>query len=536
MDPERLRARGGRARRAHRRAAARALGSRGAPARLPAGRLHRARRHRRLRPRRRARRGEAERWRRVGGTLEIDSAPRRGAPASPSACRSPWRCSRCCWCGSASEVLGAPHRQGARRGAGRALARSTAAAASRCSPYDGALVPVHDLDAAARLPAARAATSALVVVAEAATAGRIGLAVDALLGQHEAVLKPLGRPLDAVPGLSAVTVLGDGRPVFILDVPRLLAADGDRPTERRLRPARARRAAGACHHRLRPGGHRARRAHAGRRIEMDVPEALGGRGAPGAIADFLGGLGAGPRRGRRRAGGARSRATSSSRCRSATRSALAARARLARLARAAPGTRHGRERAHGVGQHRRERLRLRDRRARRGEAAPLGARPSRAGSGRACVERLVAHGPARSRSPPASPPSGPAGPRGAHPGHARAGADSRSCSRHLDDCARAPPPMDETDAARAPRRACAAARPTLDDAVRAAQGRALRAAGRRRHPRHPPLAAGRHAGGGARRVEDRRAGGGHREEARRAGAAPGDPARAGQGRARRGAP
>ena len=48
--------------------------------------------------------------------------------------------------------------------------------------------------------------------------------IGALLGQQEAVLKPLGAPLEALPGLSAVTVLGNGRPVFILDVPRLLAA------------------------------------------------------------------------------------------------------------------------------------------------------------------------------------------------------------------------------------------------------------------------------------------------------------------------
>jgi two-component system chemotaxis sensor kinase CheA len=62
-----------------------------------------------------------------------------------------------------------------------------------------------------------------VVVAEGAD-GWVGLAVDALLGQQEAVLKPLGPPLEGLPGLSAVTVLGNGRPVFILDVPRLLAA------------------------------------------------------------------------------------------------------------------------------------------------------------------------------------------------------------------------------------------------------------------------------------------------------------------------
>jgi two-component system chemotaxis sensor kinase CheA len=62
-----------------------------------------------------------------------------------------------------------------------------------------------------------------VVVAD-GEAGRIGLAVDALIGQQEAVLKPLGDPLEAIQGLSAVTVLGNGRPVFILDLQRLLAA------------------------------------------------------------------------------------------------------------------------------------------------------------------------------------------------------------------------------------------------------------------------------------------------------------------------
>lgn len=51
--------------------------------------------------------------------------------------------------------------------------------------------------------------------------GRVALAVDALLGQEEVVLKALTRPLDQVPGLAGVTVLGNGRPVFILDVARL---------------------------------------------------------------------------------------------------------------------------------------------------------------------------------------------------------------------------------------------------------------------------------------------------------------------------
>jgi two-component system, chemotaxis family, sensor kinase CheA len=90
--------------------------------------------------------------------------------------------------------------------------------------YDGELVPVHDLGRLLGFPDGRPRDERAVVVAEGGEAGRIGLAVDALLGQQEAVLKPLGSPLENVPGISAVTVLGNGRPVFILDVQRLLAA------------------------------------------------------------------------------------------------------------------------------------------------------------------------------------------------------------------------------------------------------------------------------------------------------------------------
>jgi two-component system chemotaxis sensor kinase CheA len=67
---------------------------------------------------------------------------------------------------------------------------------------------------------ARELSSLLGVVVE-TDDGRVALAVDALLGQEEVVLKALRRPLDQVRGLSGVTVLGNGRPVFILDVARL---------------------------------------------------------------------------------------------------------------------------------------------------------------------------------------------------------------------------------------------------------------------------------------------------------------------------
>lgn len=53
--------------------------------------------------------------------------------------------------------------------------------------------------------------------------GMVALEVDRLVGHEETVLKPLSPPLDLVPGLSGVTILGTGRPIFILDVPRLIA-------------------------------------------------------------------------------------------------------------------------------------------------------------------------------------------------------------------------------------------------------------------------------------------------------------------------
>jgi two-component system, chemotaxis family, sensor kinase CheA len=64
---------------------------------------------------------------------------------------------------------------------------------------------------------------------------RAGLAVDALLGQGQAVVKPLGGPLRRVTGVSGATVRADGRVALILDVPALLR-------EAVLRQA----AAGAC--------------------------------------------------------------------------------------------------------------------------------------------------------------------------------------------------------------------------------------------------------------------------------------------------
>lgn len=90
-------------------------------------------------------------------------------------------------------------------------------------PHSQGLLPVHLLSELLGFPATEARGSRPYIVVE-GDRGKVALAVDRLLGQEEAVLKTLTRPLDLVPGVSGVTILGTGRPVFILDVPGLLAS------------------------------------------------------------------------------------------------------------------------------------------------------------------------------------------------------------------------------------------------------------------------------------------------------------------------
>ncbi|MFQ5882236.1 MAG: chemotaxis protein CheA [Candidatus Methylomirabilales bacterium] len=52
--------------------------------------------------------------------------------------------------------------------------------------------------------------------------GMAGLAVDALHGESQAVIKPLGKLFHGLPGVLGSTILGNGRVALILDVPGLL--------------------------------------------------------------------------------------------------------------------------------------------------------------------------------------------------------------------------------------------------------------------------------------------------------------------------
>lgn len=61
---------------------------------------------------------------------------------------------------------------------------------------------------------------AVVVVRFGAT--RLGLVVDALLGEAQTVIKPLGALFENLAGISGATILGDGTVALIIDVPGLL--------------------------------------------------------------------------------------------------------------------------------------------------------------------------------------------------------------------------------------------------------------------------------------------------------------------------
>jgi two-component system chemotaxis sensor kinase CheA len=158
----------------------------------------------------------------LGGTLEIDSLPGAG-------CRFTFRLpltvavQPVLLVRVGDEVLGLPIAK-VHGAAQVALSRLDRTRGEPVFSWGGELVPVRDLGRLLGFDADPDRDERAVVIAEGGDAGRVGLAVDGLLGQQEAVLKPLASPLDSVHGLSAVTVLGNGRPVFILDVSRLLAA------------------------------------------------------------------------------------------------------------------------------------------------------------------------------------------------------------------------------------------------------------------------------------------------------------------------
>ena len=81
------------------------------------------------------------------------------------------------------------------------------------------VIPLLSLRALLRYPAAPEPGDAVaVVVLEIGEDERVGLEVDALLGQQEIVVKGFDATDDTLPVFSGATILSDGRPALILDV------------------------------------------------------------------------------------------------------------------------------------------------------------------------------------------------------------------------------------------------------------------------------------------------------------------------------
>jgi two-component system chemotaxis sensor kinase CheA len=84
----------------------------------------------------------------------------------------------------------------------------------------GAPLPFLRLRDVFALPGAPPPVESVVVVESEGV--RVGLAVDALHGESEAVVKPLGEVLERADGVTGSTILGDGRVALIVDVPTIL--------------------------------------------------------------------------------------------------------------------------------------------------------------------------------------------------------------------------------------------------------------------------------------------------------------------------
>jgi two-component system chemotaxis sensor kinase CheA len=53
---------------------------------------------------------------------------------------------------------------------------------------------------------------------------RVGIVVDNVIGEHQTVIKSLGKVYRDVDGLSGATIKGDGTMALILDVPKLVGS------------------------------------------------------------------------------------------------------------------------------------------------------------------------------------------------------------------------------------------------------------------------------------------------------------------------
>ncbi len=93
---------------------------------------------------------------------------------------------------------------------------ASARAASASSRSAAGLLPVVDLRTLYDLAGTPAERSSIVVVQQ-SPRGRYGIVADQLLGQHQTVIKPLGRLFRSLRGIAGSSILGNGEVALIVD-------------------------------------------------------------------------------------------------------------------------------------------------------------------------------------------------------------------------------------------------------------------------------------------------------------------------------
>lgn len=90
--------------------------------------------------------------------------------------------------------------------------------------FEGEPTPVRNLNDALGLKGTENGNhnGALPAIVIETGGGKQALIVDEFMGQQEAFIKPLGKPLERISGLAGITTLGDGRAVIVLDAVHLV--------------------------------------------------------------------------------------------------------------------------------------------------------------------------------------------------------------------------------------------------------------------------------------------------------------------------
>ena len=91
----------------------------------------------------------------------------------------------------------------------------------------GAVVPYQNLREVFDIKNYSAVTERIVVIKSGGQ--RMGFGVDSVIGQHQTVIKSLGKMYRDIKGISGATILGDGTVAMILDVVQLINAAERQP-------------------------------------------------------------------------------------------------------------------------------------------------------------------------------------------------------------------------------------------------------------------------------------------------------------------